>query len=115
IATPLVVFSVLIPLLTYLYFARDIADVERLMNRNNTGVVLYASDGETEIFSSGQAGRRTPVPIDKIAPSLQKAAVASEDKNFYEHGGFSVLSTLRAVYGYVINRGGSFGGSTITQ
>lgn len=112
---PTLVFTVFIPLLTYLYFARDISDVERLMNRNNTGVVLYASDGETEIFSSGQAGKRTPVPIDKISPALQKAAVASEDKNFYGHGGFSILSTLRAVYGYAINRGGSFGGSTITQ
>lgn len=114
-AAPIVVFAVLIPLLTYFYFARDIADVERLMNRNNTGVILYANDGETEIFSTGQAGHRTPVPLDKISPELQKAVIASEDKNFYEHGGFSILSTLRAVYGYVINRGGSFGGSTITQ
>lgn len=112
---PSAVFLVFVPLLTYFYFARDISDVERLMNRNNTGIVLYANDGETEIFRSGQAGRRTPVPINQISPTLQKAAIASEDKNFYEHGGFSVLSTLRAVYGYVINRGGSFGGSTITQ
>jgi len=46
---------------------------------------------------------------------VKQALIASEDKDFYEHGGFSVLSTLRAVYGYVLNGGGSFGGSTITQ
>lgn len=115
VLVPLFIVLFLIPLLTYFYFARDISDVERLMNRNNTGVVLYANDGETEIFSSGQAGKRTPVPIDKISPELKRAVVASEDKNFYDHGGFSVLSTMRAVYGYALNGGGSFGGSTITQ
>lgn len=115
VAFPLLIFAFFIPLLTYFYFAKDISDVERLMNRNNTGIVMYAGDGETEIFSSGKAGRRTPTPIQQISSELQNAVIASEDKNFYEHNGFSILSTMRAVYGYAINRGGSFGGSTITQ
>lgn len=115
IGAPIFVFAIFIPLLTYFYFSRDISDVDRLMNRNNTGVVLYANDGKTELFSTGQAGHHTPYPIEEISPALKKAVVASEDKNFYKHSGFSILSTLRAVYGYTISRGGSFGGSTITQ
>jgi penicillin-binding protein 1A len=55
------------------------------------------------------------VPVDNIAKSTQQALIASEDKNFYEHGGISILSTLRAVYGYIFSGGGSFGGSTLTQ
>jgi penicillin-binding protein 1A len=55
------------------------------------------------------------VPLDQIAKSTQQALIASEDKNFYEHRGFSVLATLRAVYGYVFSGGGEFGGSTLTQ
>lgn len=111
---PIVTLMVLIPLLTYFYFARDISDKERLMNRNNTGVVLTASGGEV-IFQSGRAKHREMVPLDQISETTKQALLASEDKDFYKHDGFSALSTLRAVYGYVINRGGGFGGSTITQ
>lgn len=112
---PILAFLVLTPLLTYFYFARDISDMDRLMNRNNTGVILYANDGKTEIFSNGRAKHRDLVPLDKISDNLKNALISSEDKDFYEHSGFSIFSTLRAVYGYVINGGGSFGGSTITQ
>ncbi len=108
-------FLILTPLLTYLYFARDISDMDRLMNRNNTGIVLYANDGKTEIYSTGTAEHHTIVPLDKISDLTEQALVASEDKNFYEHSGFSLPSTVRAVYGYLVSGGGSYGGSTITQ
>ncbi len=112
---PILAALILIPILTYLYFARDIADIDRLMNRNNTGIVLYASDGETEIYSTGRAEHRELLPLDKISDNVKDALVAAEDKDFYDHTGFSILSTMRAIYGYVLNAGGSFGGSTITQ
>lgn len=115
VATPIVALLILIPILTYFYFARDIADMDRLMNRNNTGIVLYASDNKTEIYSTGRAEHRELYPLEKVADPVKNALVAAEDKDFYEHGGFSILSTLRAVYGYALNGGGSFGGSTITQ
>ena len=50
-----------------------------------------------------------------MSKQMKDALIASEDKDFYEHGGVSVFSTIRAIYGYVVNGGGSFGGSTITQ
>ncbi|MFZ1360615.1 MAG: transglycosylase domain-containing protein [Candidatus Saccharimonadales bacterium] len=115
VVTPILALLILIPLLTYLYFARDISNQERLMNRNNTGVVLYANDGSTEIYSMGRAKHRDMVPVDNISQYMRDALIASEDKNFYKHGGFSIFSTLRAVYGYILNRGGGFGGSTLTQ
>ncbi|MBI3889249.1 transglycosylase domain-containing protein [Candidatus Saccharibacteria bacterium] len=40
--TPVLAFLIVTPMITYLYFARDISDQERLMNRNNTGVVPIA-------------------------------------------------------------------------
>lgn len=115
IGGPILAFLIILPLATYWYFAKDIADQDRLMNRNNTGIVLYANDGKTEIYSSGRAEHHDLLTLDKIAPSLKNALIASEDKDFYKHSGFSIFSTLRAVYGYVVNGGGSFGGSTITQ
>lgn len=111
---PLIVILLIIPLLTFAYFALTMGDMEQLMNRNNTGVVLKDVNGET-FYSTGTAEHRDVVPLDKIAKSAQQALVASEDRNFYEHGGFSILSTLRAVYGYIFSGGGEFGGSTLTQ
>lgn len=115
VGAPILAFLIILPLATYWYFAKDIADQDRLMNRNNTGIVLYANDGKTEVYSSGRAEHHELLPLDKISKPVKDALIASEDKDFYEHSGFSVFSTLRAVYGYVANGGGSFGGSTITQ
>ena len=89
-------------------------DVEQLMNRNNTGVVLKDVNGDI-FYSTGTARHREPITIDDIAESTRQAVIASEDKNFYDHGGVSILSTLRAVYGYTLSGGGEFGGSTLTQ
>ncbi len=113
--TPILAFLVLTPLLTYLYFARDISDQERLMNRNNTGVVLYANDGTTEIYSLGKAKHRELLTLDQISDTTEKALIASEDKNFYEHGGFSVFSILGALYANIATGGNNYGGSTLTQ
>ncbi|MGO3702089.1 MAG: transglycosylase domain-containing protein [Candidatus Saccharimonadales bacterium] len=114
IVGPILTVLILIPFLTYLYFARDIADPERLMNRNNTGIVLMDQSGET-IYEVGRAKHRDMVSLQDINETTKEALLASEDKNFYEHDGFSILSTLRAVYGYVLGGGGGFGGSTLTQ
>ncbi len=115
IGTPIVALLILIPLFTYLYFARDIADQERLMNRNNTGIVLYANDGKTEIYSMGRAKHRDLVPIDQISDNMKHALIASEDKNFYKHGGFSIFSIVGALYANVVTGGSNYGGSTLTQ
>lgn len=115
IGGPILAFLIILPLATYFYFAKDIADQDRLMNRNNTGIVLYANDNKTEIYSTGRAEHHDLLPLDKISTPVKNALIASEDKDFYKHSGFSVFSTLRAVYGYVVSGGGSFGGSTITQ
>lgn len=111
---PLFVVALIIPLIIFLYFAATMGDMEQLMNRNNTGVVLKDTNGEI-FYSTGTAKHREPIPVEGISKSTRQALIASEDKTFYDHGGISVLSTLRAVYGYVFSRGGEFGGSTITQ
>lgn len=114
IVGPILAIMILIPLLTYAYFARDISDKERLMNRNNTGIVLTDTKGEI-IYQIGRAKHRDIVPLNQISEHTRKALLASEDKNFYEHGGFSIISMVGALYGNVLSGDRSFGGSTITQ
>lgn len=114
IVGPILTILILIPLLTFLYFARDISDKERLMNRNNTGVVM-TDIHDTVIFQSGRAKHREMVPLSEINDVTEQALLSSEDKDFYDHGGFSVISMLGAVYANFIAGEKAFGGSTLTQ
>lgn len=114
IAGPVLAFLIIVPVLTYLYYYNDIGNRERLMNRNNTGIVLTDKNGK-EFFSIGKASHRNLVTLDQISNDMEHALIASEDKDFYEHSGFSALSILRAMYTNIVARGVTGGGSTITQ
>ncbi|HET8884695.1 MAG TPA: transglycosylase domain-containing protein [Candidatus Saccharimonadales bacterium] len=115
IAAPILAFLILTPLITYLYYANDISDKERLMNRNNTGIVLMDRNDKV-FYSTGRAEHRQIVPLDQIAESTKQALLASEDKNFYEHSGFSILSIAKALYANIMSQDiTGYGGSTLTQ
>ncbi|MGK2896144.1 MAG: transglycosylase domain-containing protein [Candidatus Saccharimonadales bacterium] len=113
-ASPFLAFLIATPILTYLYYYNDIGDQERLMNRNNTGIVLYDKN-DKPFFGIGKAEHRAIIPLDQIPKDLQHALIASEDKDFYKHGGFQFTSILRALYGNILSREITGGGSTITQ
>jgi 1A family penicillin-binding protein len=110
ISAPILAFLILTPIFTYIYYFNDIGDQERLMNRNNTGVLLTDRNGKT-IYSIGRAQHAKRVPLTQISDYVKKALVSSEDKDFYKHSGFSISGILRAAKG----GGESGGGSTITQ
>lgn len=56
-----------------------------------------------------------PVPISRIAPSMQRAVIAAEDARFWEHGGVD-WDAIRSAALHDWDRGRfSHGGSTITQ
>lgn len=115
IGTPILAFLILTPLLTYIYYYNDISDQERLMNRNNTGVVLTDKNGET-FYSVGRAQHHELVPLSDISDTMKHALLASEDKDFYNHGGFSFDSILKALYGNIVaGDPTAYGGSTLTQ
>jgi 1A family penicillin-binding protein len=114
ISAPILAFLILTPIVTYIYYYNDISDQERLMNRNNTGVLLTDKNGET-IYSTGRAEHRQLVPLSNISPQMQHALLASEDKDFYKHSGFSITGIARALYSDVSSGSIEGGGSTITQ
>lgn len=105
-----VFFVILIAIagITYAMYANDIKDSERLMNRNNTGIVLKDINGKT-YYSQGRAEHRDVVKLADISVTMKNALIASEDKDFYKHGGFNLFSIIRAAFTRV------GGGSTITQ
>jgi penicillin-binding protein 1A len=84
------------------------------MNRNNTGIVLKDRNGN-KFFSFGRAEHRDLLPLDQISDNVEHALVAAEDKDFYEHSGFSIAGIARAFYGNILAQDVTGGGSTITQ
>lgn len=115
IATPILAFLIIVPLITYLYYYNDIADKDRLMNANNTGVVLLDKNGQ-EFYSIGTAAHRDYVKLADISDVTRQALLSSEDKDFYNHSGFSALSILKALYANIAaGDATAYGGSTLTQ
>ncbi|MFZ1258780.1 MAG: PBP1A family penicillin-binding protein [Candidatus Saccharimonas sp.] len=111
---PLTLFLIITPIVTYLMLANDIKDQERLMNRNNTGIVLLDSKGKA-FYSLGKAEHRTMIPLSELPKQLQQALIATEDKDFYKHGGFNLGSIVRSLWTNIVLRKPAYGGSTITQ
>jgi penicillin-binding protein 1C len=82
---------------------RDVEVTTKIFDRN--GVLLY------EIYADQN---RTPLPLAQIPKLMQEATISIEDKNFYQHPGFSVTGILRAARETLLNKQIQ-GGSTITQ
>lgn len=111
----LALVAIIIPIVTYAYYAKDISDRERLMNRNNTGIVLTDRHGEI-FYSRGTVKNFKDVTLDEISDYVQKAVIASEDKNFYSDPGFSINGMVRAMFTNVKESDlSASGGSGITQ
>ncbi|MFC8723219.1 transglycosylase domain-containing protein [Kitasatospora sp. NPDC057198] len=72
---------------------------------------LY-SDGSV-LARTGQTNRQN-VPLDKVSPEAQHAALAAEDRNFYSEGAVNLKGMARAAFN-TASGGTTQGGSTITQ
>lgn len=105
---------VVIGLATTVYFANSLGSKERIMNRNKTGLTLV-DQANRPLYSFYDAHSSTYVPLENIAPVVKQAALASEDKDFYKHSGFSLSGVANAVYQNLRPGGLDNGGSTITQ
>ncbi len=112
--TAIVVTLAIIPILTYLHFSQDLVTEERIMNRNNLGVILLDRKNRP-FFTFYQAKPKKEIPLSQIPLPVQQAAIALEDKNFYSHPGFSPPSIIRAFFDNLRSHNLSYGGSTITQ
>ena len=91
-----------------------IEDLQNPINRFATQI--YSADGK--LIGTWNYNRENRVMVDytKIAPSLVKALVATEDVRFYEHSGIDFYALGRAVVKRgIMGQKSAGGGSTITQ
>lgn len=105
----------IIPVVTYANYSRDIADRERLMNRNSTGIILRDKSGEI-FYEYGRLSRTDEAKLSSVSDTFEKAIIASEDQDFYKHEGYSTRGIASAAYANLLNKDPTlYGGSTITQ
>ena len=93
----------------------DIPSIEQLENPD-TKLATQVIAQEGEILTTYHIENRTFVSYEELAPSLVQAAVATEDKRFYQHSGVDLESLGRVLFKTLLSRDSSQGGgSTITQ
>lgn len=59
--------------------------------------------------------KRQMVPLEEIPVDIQNAVLSMEDRNFFNHAGFSTKAILRALINDVVLGKAAQGGSTLTQ
>jgi membrane peptidoglycan carboxypeptidase len=125
-------FSALAGLLVTVMIAPALA-VTGMTANNTIGVfeslpeymVIDNQSQQNEILAKNQDGsdfhiatvykqNREEVSLDEMSDNLKNAAVAGEDRRFYDHGGVDVASVMRAALGQVTKTSNS-GASTITM
>jgi len=81
----------------------------------NQSTKIYDRTGKILLSSVYGEEKRTYVTLSEIPDIMQKAVIATEDKNFYQHFGIDIMGILRALKIDITRGTDSHGASTITQ
>lgn len=78
---------------------------------------IFDRTGRVILFDVHGEVTRTVVTLDKINDYAEKASIAIEDSNFYNHNGIEIKAIFRAIFTNIMdgNLLSGQGGSTITQ
>jgi 1A family penicillin-binding protein len=110
----IIAFIIFIPIFTYVYFAKDLVSKDAIMNKHDTGLILLDRDNKP-FFTFYQAQYKSATKLSQIPKPVYESVIATEDKDFYLHPGFSIPAILRAFFTNLADRNHLYGGSTITQ
>ncbi len=106
--------AVLVGVGAYLYYSRDLPDVEELRTWRPPQVTkVTCRDGSmcAEFFVE----RRTWVDVRTLPPHVRDAFLAAEDADFYSHQGLDYLGIIRSAVKNLRPGGMKSGASTISQ
>jgi penicillin-binding protein 1A len=103
--------------LTSIVFNIELPPVEPLFQTSFvcTVDVTEACGPDNAIATFSAEEDRINVPLAELPDVLLHAVLATEDRDFYEHGGVDPVGIARALYQDIRGTGARQGGSTITQ
>jgi len=115
ILTSLIALGCLIFIITVAVISRSLPNPNQLIEREVAqSTKIYDRTGENILYEIHGEQKRTLVTLEDVPDFVEKATISIEDKNFYEHGGFSLWAMFRtAITNVLYNR--RAGGSTLTQ
>ncbi|HTN53177.1 MAG TPA: PBP1A family penicillin-binding protein [Anaeromyxobacter sp.] len=98
----------------WLHFSRGLPQIPTL-DQYRPPIITEVISSDGQLAGEFFVERRKVVPFERIPKRVVQAFIASEDKNFFEHGGVDWLGTLRAAVNTYVLRRKIQGGSTLTQ
>lgn len=107
-----VLFVIAIGVAVFSFSLPDIHNFEKLAGIEST--IIFDREGGILYTIHGEENRKY-VPLNEMSPKFQKATIAIEDDEFYEHSGFALQGIGKAVLYEIFRIGKRRGGSTITQ
>lgn len=94
--------------------ASNLESKDAIMNRQNTGVILLDRNGQV-FYKFYEARRISPTPLNDVPLTIRQAVLSAEDKDFYEHKGYSLRAIAASFIANLREGKKAYGGSTITQ
>lgn len=99
----------------FLSFSEDFQSISTQLEDFTPSLTTRIYDLHGRLIGEFFTERREYAQLEEIPLLLQKAFIASEDQNFYEHPGVDLFGILRALWQNLLNLRVVEGGSTITQ
>lgn len=99
----------------FLLVSKDLPDPNKIIEREiPLTTKIFDRTEKVLLYEIHGAEKRTMVELKDIPQNLIRATLTAEDRNFYQHRGFSLTGILRSIIKNVSSDSRS-GGSTITQ
>jgi penicillin-binding protein 1A len=98
----------------YLVLARGLPSID-WASHYRPPIVTTIWSGDEQLVGEFYNERRVVVPYERIPKQLKQAVVASEDKDFFAHGGVSLTGLLRGIWSTYVRHRRIVGGSTLSQ
>ncbi len=97
-----------------IYYAHDLPDISEITQPKGGSTVMVMDRGGGLLASYGDVYGDW-LEFDDIPTVLVQAVIATEDRRFFDHGGFDIRGFTRAMIKNITRRSMVEGGSTISQ
>lgn len=108
-----VIFGIVGFFALFAWYSRDLPKPGEVARKDGFSTQLVDRNGKL-LYDLYNDERRVPIKIQDVPQELKDAVVATEDKDFYKHQGFDILTLVRIPYNFLFKQR-VIGGSTLTQ
>ncbi|PIR60355.1 MAG: hypothetical protein COU68_02720, partial [Candidatus Pacebacteria bacterium CG10_big_fil_rev_8_21_14_0_10_45_6] len=89
-----IVLGIILFFVLFAWFSRSLPKPGEVIRHSGFSTKIFDRNGVL-LYDLFDQERRTPVIISELPDDLLHATIATEDKDFYKHGGFDMLTVLR--------------------